>query len=169
MKLAIIIFFLILFTSRIGISSEQIIVRHLAMYDYIEKALPCQQIFEYIKLYSEKYNIPERLMFKVAKLETNYDGPNDFYYIPNQISSVNAYGPMQILLSTANDINTRIERIVYRKITREDLLYDIELNIHLSAIYLRNLYNSYGSWKIACGYYNSGFPITNQYAIVATS
>ena len=29
---------------------------------------------------------------------------------------------------------------------------------------LRYLYNQYGDWAIACGYYNTGQPIVNDYA-----
>jgi soluble lytic murein transglycosylase-like protein len=51
-----------------------------------------------------------------------------------------------------------------KKLTKADLLNDLELNVKLSMEILRYLKNKYGSWELALGAYNTGKPIINQYA-----
>ncbi len=45
-----------------------------------------------------------------------------------------------------------------QELTRNMLLTDMRLNTKLAMKYLRYLYDRYGSWKIACGFYNTGYP-----------
>ena len=42
---------------------------------------------------------------------------------------------------------------------------DLKYNIRTSMGYLRRLYNRYKSWPIVFGYYNTGYPRVNDYAL----
>jgi soluble lytic murein transglycosylase-like protein len=81
---------------------------------------------------------------------------------PAQTSPTGAEGPMQILLSTARYLNKDL-------VSRERLRTDIEYNIKTSMGYLRRLHNRYKNWPIVFGYYNTGYPRVNDYAIRVTN
>ena len=93
-----------------------------------------------------------------AKAETGYNGPFHWKYNPYQTSSSGAEGPMQILLSTARYLNSD-------NVSRIQLRTDLKYNIRTSMGYLRRLYNRYKSWPIVFGYYNTGYPRVNDYAL----
>jgi len=42
---------------------------------------------------------------------------------------------------------------------------DIELNVSLSMKLLRQLYEKHRNWGIVCGWYNTGYPVVNDYAL----
>ena len=42
---------------------------------------------------------------------------------------------------------------------------DLKYNIRTSMGYLRRLHNRYKSWPIVFGYYNTGYPRVNDYAL----
>ena len=65
---------------------------------------------------------------------------------------------MQILLSTARYLNSD-------NVSRIQLRTDLKYNIRTSMGYLRRLYNRYKSWPIVFGYYNTGYPRVNDYAL----
>ncbi len=117
----------------------------IAMYDYIDK-------------YSDKYDIPKHIAFNVAYLETKYCGPFHWRYNHKQKSSVGAVGPMQIMYDTANDIHKQ-------KVSKIKLMTDLKFNIKTSMMLLSKKYKRYKSWALACGYYNTGRPIVNDYAL----
>lgn len=121
------------------------------------EAPPSILLFNYINQYSKEYNIPKNIAFGVAHKETGYNGPFHWEYNPKQSSYANAYGAMQIQVPTANMFSKK-------KLTKADLLNDLELNVKLSMEILRYLKNKYGSWELALGAYNTGKPIINQYA-----
>jgi hypothetical protein len=123
--------------------------------NHVEK--PCETMDRCLKYYSHYYNIPEHVLFGVAFYETGYNGLNHTNYNHLQRSSVGALGPMQIMLKTARSINNDTVSI-YK------LQSDIDYNVSTSAKLLRYLHNSYGSWDVALGYYNTGYPIVNEYA-----
>lgn len=131
---------------------------------YIQVSPPSVQVYYYTKKYCEQYNVPETVAFGIAKLETSYLGPNLNSYNPEQTSYANAYGTYQLLLSTARDMYEGNRN----ELTPEMLLSDVRLNTQLGIKYLRYLHDIYGNWKIVCGYYNTGYPKINQYAIDAT-
>jgi hypothetical protein len=58
---------------------------------------------------------------------------------------------------------------VGRKVTAQELKTNLELNINISCKMLKNLYNTYGRWDVALGYYNTGYPQVNSYAVYAAS
>jgi hypothetical protein len=119
---------------------------------------PCIQMYHYIEFYADSFNIPKRYAYGVARVETGYKGPFHWRYNPSQTSSANALGPMQILLSTARGLNKD-------HVSRERLKTDIKYNVRTSMKMLRRLYKKYKNWGIVFGYYNTGYPQINGYAI----
>jgi len=51
-----------------------------------------------------------------------------------------------------------------RRITEKELRTNIDLNVMISMKMLRTRYNSTGNWATACGGYNTGSAIVNEYA-----
>lgn len=119
---------------------------------------PSMQLYHYIKKYSKEYNVPLNIAFGVAHHETGYKGPFDWRYNPRLTSVANAYGAMQIQVPTANSFSDE-------KVTRNDLLNNLELNVNLSMRILSYLKKKHGNWKLALGAYNTGRPVINQYAL----
>ena len=69
---------------------------------------------------------------------------------------------MQIMPSTA--------RLVQKKNVSNDVLKnDIKVNTEISMKLLRILYEQYKDWTIVCGYYNTGRPIVNGYALFCSN
>jgi len=120
---------------------------------------PCLQMHYCIEKYAEEYDVPKQYAYGIAKQETEYRGPFQWSYNQSRISPVGALGAMQIMPSTAKLMWPR------RKVTREMLLNDIDFNVQTSMKIIRHLYNTYGSWKLAFGAYNTGRPMVNGYAI----
>jgi soluble lytic murein transglycosylase-like protein len=125
-------------------------------------APPSLQMYKYIKAYADTFDIPLNYAFGIAYAETRYEGPFHWKYNPSQTSPTGAEGPMQILLSTARYLNKDL-------VSRERLRTDIEYNIKTSMGYLRRLHNRYKNWPIVFGYYNTGYPRVNDYAIRVTN
>lgn len=119
----------------------------------------CLQMYYGIEKYSKKYNIPKQYAYGIAYKETGYRSPFQWGYNPNQISPTGALGPMQVLLSTAKWVWND------NSISKDKMLNNIEFNIETSMKYLNMLYKQYGDWKIVFGYYNTGYPIINSYAL----
>jgi soluble lytic murein transglycosylase-like protein len=115
------------------------------------------KMYELIEKYSEEYKVPKHIAYNVAFLETRYQGPFHWNYIPSKTSPVGAVGPMQIMPSTAKFINKT-------SIPTNTLRTNIELNIRTSMMLLRHLHDRYGDWGVVCGCYNTGRPIINGYA-----
>lgn len=119
---------------------------------------PSTKMYFSILHFSQKYDVPSEFAFAIAYAETGYRGPFHWNYNPAQTSYANAMGPMQILPSTAN-------WIAKSSISHDDLKHNIPLNVELSMKYVSYLKKRYGDWKIVFGYYNTGYPIVNNYAI----
>jgi soluble lytic murein transglycosylase-like protein len=122
-------------------------------------APPCLRMYDAIIKYSNQYAIPKRYAFGIAYLETRYEGPFQWRYQHTQTSSVGAIGPMQIMPSTARLMWKR------RNFDNQQLMNDIDFNVHTSMKLLRNLHDKYGDWKIVFGCYNTGRPMINDYAV----
>ncbi len=118
---------------------------------------PCVQLYHHILTYSEKYEVPQHIAFGVANHESGYKGPYHWKYNPKLSSPSNAYGAMQIQVPTANHFSD------YR-VTKDDLINNLELNVELSMRILSYLKKKYGTWELALGAYNTGRPIVNAYA-----
>ena len=140
-----------------------------ALEPYIKIAPPSVQVYYYTKIYCEEFDVPETVAFGVVKLETAYKGPDKHDYNPSQTSSANARGPYQLLLSTAKDMYVILGLGPRHELTSEMLLTDVELNVKLGIRYLKWVHDNVSrNWTIVCGFYNSGYPIVNGYAMVAT-
>lgn len=126
--------------------------------DYFDPSYPKSiMMYESIERYSDEYKIPKKIAYNIAFKETRYRGPFHMNYNPHLTSSGGAEGPMQVLLSTARGVNRK-------DIRREQLRNDIDLNVSTSMMLLRRLYNKFGSWEVACAFYNTGKTDINDYA-----
>ena len=136
--------------------------------DYFEERLDLAngtislQMYESIEHWSDSFNIPKHIAYNVAYLETRYQGPFHFDYNPYQKSSAGAVGPMQIITRWAKPY-------VRKRLTEKELKTNIDLNVKISMQMLRKWYSIHHDWTLACGAYNSGSPIRNDYAVYASS
>lgn len=120
------------------------------------------EMYENLERYSDSFNIPKHIAYNIAYQETGYRGPLHWDYNPNQTSSAGAVGPMQIIPKYAH-------YFAGRKVTAEELKDSVELSVRISMKMLRYWYNIHKDWTLACGAYNSGRPIRNEYAVTATT
>jgi len=120
---------------------------------------PCVSTYYFIEKYAQEYCIPLAYAYGIAYVETRYEGPFQWNYNPAKTSLAGAVGPMQIMPTTAAmmwpNTNINVQR----------LRTDIEFNVKTSMKLLRHLYNQYGDWQTVFGYYNTGKPLINDYAI----
>lgn len=131
----------------------------ITLHKKIEPTDPsCLQMYYYIEQYADSFDIPINYAFGIAHNETGYDGPFDWKYNHKQSSKAGAQGPMQVLPTTAKFVNGR-------KVASSKLRLDIEYNIMTSMKLLRRLHDKYKNWKVVFGYYNTGRPIINKYAL----
>ena len=136
--------------------------------DYFEERLDLAngtislQMYESIEHWSDSFNIPKHIAYNVAWLETRYQGPFHFDYNPYQTSSAGAVGPMQIITRWAKPY-------VRKRLSEKELKTNIDLNVKISMQMLRKWYSIHHDWTLACGAYNSGSPIRNDYAVYATT
>ena len=139
-----------------------------ALEHYIQVSPHSVQVYFYTKKYCAEFKVPEEIAFSVARLETNYRGPDMFHYKPNQTSTADARGTYQVLVSTAKYV-VEIYPEIFLEYTPDDinaeiLLTNVHLNTKIGIKYLQHLNNIYKSWIIACGFYNTGYPRVNGYA-----
>ena len=120
------------------------------------------QMYESIEHWSDSFQIPKYVAYNVAWLETRYEGPFDFDYNPYKKSGAGAVGPMQIITRWAH-------RFAGKRLSEKELKTNIDLNVKISMQMLRKWYSIHHDWTLACGAYNSGSPIRNDYAIYATT
>lgn len=115
------------------------------------------EMYQMIEKYADEFRIPRHIAYNIAYKETRYQGPFHWSYKPGLESYAGAVGPMQVMVSTAEFIN-------HRSISKNRLKNDLEINVKTSMKLLRVLYDKYQNWGIACGAYNTGQPIINDYA-----
>ena len=115
------------------------------------------QMYTSIEKYSKMFKVPKHIAYNVAYRETRYQGPFDWDYHGKLISSAGAQGPMQIITRWAH-------KYAGRRVSDKELRNNIDLNVMVSMKMLRARFNSTGSWGLACGGYNTGTPILNDYA-----
>ena len=134
--------------------------------DVVKLGPPNYQLYEYMKVYSEEYDIPFSYALRCATEETGYRGKFDFRYRPFtdrlRRSFADAYGPLQVQVPTANDMWDD------RQITADDLGYDIKINVITSFRYKRYLHDMFGDWLKVYSIYNMGWKgknKTNEYAL----
>lgn len=129
---------------------------------YISNTIHSVQVYIAIKKYCKIYNVPEIYAFRVARIESGWKGPIHLNYCASdKISSANAYGAMQVLLSTGQDVWKD------KSITKERLLTDVDFNVHTGIKYMRQLYDGqcHSNWPKVFAYYNTGYVELNDYAL----
>jgi soluble lytic murein transglycosylase-like protein len=128
-----------------------------------EHAHPSLKMYYCLKKYSKMYNIPEGYAFSIAYHETKYQGPFHSNYNWSRESTAGAVGPMQIIPKYGK---IYAKKYLNKNITIDELNEDIELNVQLSMLMLRDWVKmSKGNWKLAFGGYNTGKLMINQYAL----
>jgi soluble lytic murein transglycosylase-like protein len=125
-----------------------------------------ETLYDCIVRYAPQYDVPFQIAFNVARIETGYLGPYHSSYDHRQTSSAGCVGPMQLMPKYAK---IYAKRDLNRVVTTKELKDDIDLNVHISMIILKELYERHGSWDYACGAYNTGKKTINKYARKATS
>ena len=129
----------------------------------LEPSAPvCLQMYSCIEKYSKKYRVPIHVAYNVAFRETRYQGPFHWSYTPNHRSSAGAVGPMQIITRYAH-------KYAGRHVSEKELMMSVELNVSVSMKMLRKSFEMYRDWGLACGGYNTGSPVLNEYAIYCSS
>ena len=98
----------------------------------------------FVSQYSEKYRVPENLIYAVIKTESEFDSSAE--------SSAGALGLMQMMPDTFSWLTN--DRLGDRFST--GMLYDPETNIKYGVYYLSWLYDRYADWDIALAAYNAG-------------
>ena len=129
---------------------------------YTSNTIPSMQVYVAIKKYCAVYNVPVVYAFRVARFESGWKGPSHLGYTANdKISVTNALGVMQVLPSTAKHVWKN------KSITDEQLLNDIDFNVHTGIKYMRQLYNieCHNDWPQVFAYYNTGYTSLNDYAL----
>lgn len=144
------------------LSNQEYKTLDLKRYKEVVTSPPCMKMFSIIEQSSDKFEIPKYILYNIAYLETNYKGPFDWRYNPFLTSSAGAVGPMQIIPRYASSFAGRY-------VTPAELKTNIELNIYVSCKILKSLYAKYKNWELALGFYNTGYPVVNQYATFVTS
>ena len=102
-----------------------------------------QKYSEHVEKYAKEYEIEKELIYAMIKAESNFKA--------EAISNKQAYGLMQILESTAQDVAEELEE----EITKQELL-EPETNICLGVKYISNLIKKYENIELAVASYNAG-------------
>lgn len=104
-----------------------------------------------ISKYSEKYDVPEHIIYSVIKAESGFD------YTAK--SGAGAIGLMQIMPSTFEELtDTHLKEYL-----DSGMLFDAETNIRYGTYYLSYLYNIYGDWSVTFAAYNAGLGNVNDW------
>lgn len=105
---------------------------------------------ESVSKYSEKYGVPEIIIYSVIKTESDFKS--------NAVSSVGAVGLMQIMPSTCEWISARLGE------TNEfALMYDPDTNIRYGTYLISFLKLRYGNWDTVFAAYNAGHGRVDQW------
>lgn len=122
-----------------------VILLFVSCYMLLKKAIYPLKYFDIVKEESAKNNLDPYLVMGIIKTESRFNR----YATSNK----DAKGLMQIIHSTASDINKEIN-IVYEI---NENLYNEKVNIAIGCKYFRNLINKYnGNYYLAICAYNAG-------------
>ncbi len=105
---------------------------------------------DYVTEYSEKYNVPEYIVYAVIHTESSF--------IERAVSNQGAVGLMQITADTFNWLISKTEDDY-----EASKLYDPEINIKYGTLYLSLLYNEFSDWETAYAAYNAGRTRVSQW------
>ena len=98
----------------------------------------------YVKKYSEKFDVPEEIVWAVIKTESNFNA--------SAVSNKGAVGLMQLIEPTFEEIsNLRLKEGL-----PSGMRYDPETSIRYGTYYLSYLYDRYGDWDTVIAAYNGG-------------
>lgn len=107
-----VIFSLVLIFSLVILMSNKKYGTEFSVKDFVrmtkskkEKIPPSMQMYYSIEKYSDSFNIPKEYAYGIAYKETRYQGPFHWGYNYQQKSGAGAIGPMQIMLTTARNLN----------------------------------------------------------------
>ena len=103
-----------------------------------------QKYSEYVEKYAMEYELDPLLVYSIIKAEGNFKSTAK--------SNSGAIGLMQVMLSTAQEIGTKLE---IEDIT-EEKLYEPEINIRIGICYFKNLLEKYNNYNLAIIAYNAG-------------
>ncbi|MEJ2544155.1 MAG: transglycosylase SLT domain-containing protein [Calditrichaceae bacterium] len=118
--------------------------------NYTEKPFILKERFPFyfddiVEKYAQRYNIEQEFILGLIKQESVYD--------PRAHSPANAYGLMQLMPLTADDM----ARIARMRIKNNELLFNPEINIHLGSLYLKQLDKQFDGYKESMlAAYNAG-------------
>ena len=102
---------------------------------------------EVVKIYEEKYDIDENLIFALIKSESNFN--------TKAISNSNAIGLMQLMEGTAKEVAKKNNIELNEENTQEEL-FNIYKNIEIGTCYLSILMERYKNKEVALAAYNAG-------------
>ena len=111
--------------------------------EYITHPKPDKYV-EYVKNYSERFSVPEEIIWAVIKTESGFD--------PYATSDVGAVGLMQLMPSTFTEITEDRLKEGLDPIKR----LDPDTNIKYGTYYLSYLFARYGDWDAVFAAYNGG-------------
>ena len=105
---------------------------------------------ESVSKYSEKFGVPEIIVYSVIKTESNFQS--------NAVSSAGAVGLMQIMPTTCEWIAGKLgENYEFA------LMYDPDTNIRYGTYMLSWLYKLLGDWETVFAAYNAGIGNVNSW------
>lgn len=110
----------------------------------IEKNAYPREYAEYVEVYSQKYGVPESLVFAVIHTESGFDS--------GAVSSAGAVGLMQMMPDTFAWLT---DEILFEHL-ESGMLYDPETNIKYGTYLLSRFYDRYGDWELTLAAYNGG-------------
>lgn len=104
-----------------------------------------------ISVYSEKYDVPEHVIYAVIKAESGFDY--------SARSGVGAVGLMQIMPSTFEELTD----LHLKEYLEPSSLFDADTNIRYGTYYLSYLYEIYEDWTLVFAAYNAGMGNVNSW------
>ena len=108
--------------------------------NYIEKPFILKERFPFyfddiVRKYARRYDLEQEFILALIKQESVYD--------PRAHSPANAYGLMQLMPLTADDM----ARLARMRIKNTETLFDPEINVHLGSLYLKQLNKQFDGYK----------------------
>lgn len=100
--------------------------------EFVGKKIYPQKYSEYVRIYSEEYNVDELLVYAVIKVESNFDN--------EVVSKSDAKGLMQLMDATAFDVAKNVSEDIE---FNTEMLFDAETNIRMGVKYLSELLDRY--------------------------
>ena len=100
-----------------------------------------------VKIYAEKYQVDENLIYAIIKAESNFEVSAN--------SSKGAKGLMQLMEETAKDVAKKVDINIELE-TIEEKLLEADTNINLGTKYISILLERYNNIALALTAYNAG-------------